>query len=108
MRIVIADLEFEAIIGILEEERINPQRVIVNLEIDYHFRDGEYLDYVEIIDFTKSLIINKRFLLIEEAVGSLIEGLKSNFSAVEYINCQISKPDIIKECKVLVQNSKRF
>ena len=112
MKIFIEDLEFEAIIGLLDFERETPQRVIVNLEIDYQeILEGEssyYLDYAKIVELTKSFILEERFLLLEEAVDSLIALLGSKFSSINYIKCKISKPDIFDECKVSVENERRF
>jgi len=44
-RIIINNLEFEAIIGILDFERKNLQKIIVNSKILY---DGKFVDYVKV------------------------------------------------------------
>ena len=108
MRILIRDFEFEAIIGILEEERRSPQRVSLDLEIEYCYQDGKYIDYIQLTQLLKSLIVEKRYLLLEDALEDILATLKSTFPSISFAKCQISKPDIIKECRILVQTKKRF
>ena len=48
MKIEISDLTFKCIIGILDFERQEKQRVIVNLSFDYEFKNGSFIDYAEV------------------------------------------------------------
>lgn len=107
MKILIEELEFEAIIGILDFERVSPQRVIVDLKIDYEYKKDEFLDYAKIVELVKDLIQTKKYLLIEEAIEGVFELLESRFSPITFIECKISKPDILKGCRVSIQDSKR-
>ena len=45
MRIIIKDLTFETIVGILEEERHIPQKVILHVKLDYTYEAENFIDY---------------------------------------------------------------
>ena len=48
MKILIENLTFFAIIGILENERITPQQVIVDCIIDYSYSKNNFINYAEV------------------------------------------------------------
>ncbi len=108
MKIVIKDLEFQAVIGLLKKERKTPQRVLLNIEIKYKYKNKNYLDYAEVVNIAKNLIIEKKYLLLEDALEDLIKILKKEFPQISSIKCQISKPEILPECIVFVKKKKRF
>jgi len=105
--IAIKELEFEAIIGILEFERKAPQRVKIECFIGYHDKK-EYIDYAKVVEDIKSIMIEKKFLLIEDALDELIEILSQKYPQMKSIKLTISKPDIISECEVSVTKLKKF
>ena len=47
---LVRDHEFSTIIGMLDFERVTPQKVRINVE----FKSENFIDYVEIINFTAS------------------------------------------------------
>ena len=108
MKIVIENLEFKAIIGVLEFERITPQRVVINLEIEYEFENGKYLDYAQVVESVKALVQNSRYLLLEEAIEGIFDLLRDKFPKIYSLECKISKPDIFKECIVSIQEARKF
>lgn len=107
MTIHIQDLKFQCIIGILDFERVNPQDVIINLEIDYDYKDN-FINYAEVVTLIKSDMIKNKFLLIEDALENLSLKLKKEFSTINKLNLKITKPSILSDCKVSVSNFYNF
>ena len=91
MKIVIENLEFYTIIGILESERELAQKVIVNLSIDYDFFDNNFIDYAEIVYFIEKHMKNEKFYLIEDALLSLSQNLKIKYPQIKF---EITIPEI--------------
>lgn len=103
MRIFIEQLSFKTIIGILKQEREEPQNVIVDCTIDY---EKGFVNYAEAVAFLKETIIEKEFGLIEDGLSFLAEGLYRRYPNINQIELKITKPDILHDCKVGV--SKKF
>jgi len=99
----IEDLKFQCIIGILDFERVTPQDVIINIEIEYLYEDN-FINYAEIVQLIKEIMIKSEFLLIEEALDSLNLKLIKEFSSIKSMYIKITKPSILPECKVSVSN----
>ena len=99
MTIYIEDLTFKCIIGILEFERQERQRVIVNLSFDYGFKNGSFIDYAEVCEFVKKTMKDQKFELLEDAFKTLARILSQNY-CIEKLKLKISKPDILKDCVV--------
>jgi dihydroneopterin aldolase len=110
MTILIRDLTFEAIIGILPEERRRPQKVIVDCEIGYHYTPNEksFIDYAEVAALITSMIQKEKFGLVEEALERLLSHLKVTFPPIETIKITICKPDILPHCTVCVTDFRNF
>ncbi len=106
-KIYIEDLKIEAIIGILEEERLSPQSVIVNMQIEYSYKNN-FLNYQEIADFVESKIVNSKYFLLEEALLDITESLKEKFSSILAIKVKINKPNILSNCNVGVEIQKKY
>jgi len=108
MTIQIENLSFETIIGILKEERIIPQKVIINCEIDYDYKDGNFINYTLVSELIEQEMIKSKFELIENALLTLIKKIKSSFSHISSINLKISKPNILDKCVVSVALKKNY
>lgn len=107
MKIHIEDLTFTCIIGILDFERKNAQKVIINVEIEYDF-DDDFINYAEVADLIKKTLINQKFLLIEDALKDLTLQLKNKFSKINTLYLKITKPSILPDCIVSVSNTTHF
>ena len=104
MTIYIEDLKFQCIIGILDFERQTPQDIIINLNIDYDYVDI-FINYAEVVQHIKSQMIEKKFLLIEDALISLIKTLTNNFNLIQNLTLKVTKPTILADCLVSVATS---
>lgn len=107
MTIHIENLRFPCIIGILDFERTTPQDVILDIRIDYHYKN-EFINYADAKDLCKSLMLTNKFQLIEEALLSLSQNLKEKFSAIQTLHLKITKPSILPDCTVSVSNNYSF
>ncbi|PHQ65978.1 MAG: dihydroneopterin aldolase [Sulfurimonas sp.] len=103
MTIHIENLKFQCIIGILDFERVTPQDVIINLSIDYKY-EKEFINYAEVVQIIKEIMIKSEFLLIEEALNSINLKLTKEFLSIKSMEIKITKPSILPDCSVSVSN----
>jgi dihydroneopterin aldolase len=107
MKIEICSLEFEAILGILEHERKNRQKVIVNCEIYYDYKEN-FIDYSKVSQMIETLMISKKFLLIEDALAFLSKKLKKSYKDIKKLKLTIKKPTIMKNSIVSVSETYKY
>ncbi len=105
MTIHIESLSFECIIGILDFERIEPQKVIIDAKIEYEYRDNLFINYAEVISLIEREMFEKKFELLETAINHLERKIISIFPNIEKLSLKISKPNIIKNAQVSLSNS---
>jgi len=87
-KIYIKDFKIDVIIGILDKERKNKQKIIVNAEIEYDL-DEHFLDYVQALEVIKNLLEYKKYEIIS-------------------IKLKIDKPEVFKNTLLGVENIRRF
>jgi 7,8-dihydroneopterin aldolase/epimerase/oxygenase len=100
MTIHIESLRFETIIGLLEFERVTKQTVVVWLEARYPYRQGEFINYADIVTLTQSHINTEQYILLEDALLGLKEHLLSAYPTITHLKLKIEKPDILPNCTV--------
>lgn len=105
MRVHIEDLTFKCIIGILPFERINKQRVIINLSFDYDYSADYFIDYSEVSKIIKKELKKKKFELLEDTIIHT-ETLLYKLYKINNLKLKITKPDILKDCFVSLSNYK--
>ena len=108
MKVAIEGLEFEAIIGILEQERTTPQKVVVDVEFEYDYKEGRYLDYALARELIITHVQTERFGLVEDALLSLAQLLKEHFPFLRALRLTLSKPQILPDCTPKVSYIRRF
>ncbi len=97
----IHNLVFETILGILEFERLKPQKISVNLDLFYtQLPNKAYLDYMEIQEIIQNTMREKQYLLIEDALKDLSHVLKTRYSAISELYLKISKLEISPNSQV--------
>ena len=106
-KIVIENLEFDAIIGILDKERKKAQKVIVNAYIEYEKKD-KFVDYAKVCEIIQKSIKQKQFLLIEDALEYIVNLLKETFPQIKSIHLIIKKPEILSNALVGVDILRKF
>ncbi|PUD49131.1 FolB domain-containing protein [Helicobacter pylori] len=95
------NLVFETILGILEFERLKPQKISVDLDLFYtQLPSKAYLDYMEIQELIQKMMQEKQYLLIEDALKDLSHVLKMHYSAISELYLKISKLEISPNSQV--------
>ncbi|GAA7958256.1 dihydroneopterin aldolase [Helicobacter pylori] len=97
----IHNLVFETILGILEFERLKPQKISVNLDLFYtQLPNKTYLDYMEIQELIQKMMQENQYLLIEDALKDLSHALKTRYSEISELYLKISKLEISPNSQV--------
>ncbi|GAA8363783.1 dihydroneopterin aldolase [Helicobacter pylori] len=97
----IHNLVFETILGILEFERLKPQKISVNLDLFYtQLPSKAYLDYIEIQELIQKMMQENQYLLIEDALKDLSHVLKTRYSEISELHLKISKLEISPNSQV--------
>jgi len=107
MTIHIENLKFKAILGILDFERVTPQEIIINVTINYQYKN-DFINYANVVEILKFDMIENKFLLIEDALKHFSTKLKKEFSSIDTLNIKISKPSILPDCSVSVSDTYIF
>ncbi|MFP6057696.1 dihydroneopterin aldolase [Helicobacter pylori] len=97
----IHNLVFETILGILEFERLKPQKISVNLDLFYtQLPNKAYLDYIKIQELIQKMMQEKQYLLIEDALKDLSHALKTRYNEISELYLKISKLEISPNSQV--------
>ncbi|RKV10294.1 dihydroneopterin aldolase [Helicobacter pylori] len=92
---------FETILGILEFERLKPQKISVDLDLFYtELPNKAYLDYMEIQELIQKMMQEKQYLLIEDALKDLSHVLKTHYEEISELYLKISKLEISPNSQV--------
>lgn len=96
MRILIENLEFECIIGILDFERNSPQPV----RICAKFEADEFIDYAKTCTELEKIFKEQKFELIEDALNFCEAKFKKEIHTLKYFYMKILKPKILQNAVV--------
>jgi len=107
MQIIIKNFEFETIIGVLDFEKITPQKVIINCKIKYKYQN-EYLDYAKVTSIIQNILTTKKFEVIEDSLEYICSYLKNEFIEIKKIKLEILKPNILNNCIVGAKIVKKY
>ncbi|GAA9306728.1 dihydroneopterin aldolase [Helicobacter pylori] len=92
---------FETILGILEFERLKPQKISVDLDLFYtQLPSRAYLDYIKIQELIEKMMQEKQYLLIEDALKDLSHALKMRYNEISELHLKISKLEISPNSQV--------
>ena len=108
MKILIENLEFETILGILESERLTPQKISIVCTIEYAYAENEFINYAEVANLIEKTMVKEQFFLIEEALKFLSNSLKNTFPLIRELTLNIRKPNILSNCTVGVEQHTSF
>jgi len=104
MTILIENLTFDTIIGILESERITPQTMCIHCHIEYDYHENNFINYAHVAQQIETIIQKEQFYLLEEALDHLAYALKALFPPIKELQLTLKKPNILQNCTVGVQN----
>ncbi|ADR33104.1 dihydroneopterin aldolase [Sulfuricurvum kujiense DSM 16994] len=105
MKILIENLTFDAIIGILDFERTDPQQVQIDCTIDYTYTGDNFINYADIACMIETTVQTEQFELIETALEVLAAKLKLSFPLIDALSLTFRKPNILPNCTVGVQKN---
>jgi len=108
MFIHIDALTVDVIIGLLDFERDRPQRVIIDLEASYDYRNENFIDYADMVFLIKTELQAKKYALLEEALLGIKQRLYTAYPQLQSLKLKIAKPDILPECSVALSNTWEF
>ncbi len=105
MIIEIKKLTFNTIIGVLDFERLTPQRVVIDIQIEYSYKQSRYINYALIVEDIEDYMQKEKFELLEDALLGLKELLFKKYSLIEKLFIKIAKPDILDNAIVSLADS---
>jgi 7,8-dihydroneopterin aldolase/epimerase/oxygenase len=103
--VFVRDLEVKAMIGIYDHEKINPQRIIVNIDLSVHEAEGVMADDISHV-VSYEIVVKKVEAILAEAHINLVETLCEKIAAaclrdrrVVAARVRVEKPDIIPNAR---------
>ena len=112
--ISIVDLEITCIIGILPDERVKEQILLLDIYLDVDFGDSNIIDDInETIDYTKiaelatQLAISKKYNLIESFCYDLNNLFLDTFKIIQQSKITVKKPNAIPKAKYAAFSMKK-
>ena len=104
--ISIVDLEVTCIIGILPNERVEEQTLLLDINLDVDIGDSafvdeidETIDYTIIADMATKLAVTKKYNLIESFCRDLNNLFLETFQAIKKTRISVKKPNAIPKAK---------
>jgi 7,8-dihydroneopterin aldolase/epimerase/oxygenase len=105
MKIFIKDLTFDAIIGILDFERVKAQSITYNIEINY---TGDFVDYAEVRALVIEKTLSEQYFLLEDAINDLALTIKKEYIQIQEMKISLHKNHIFDDCIVGVEEEYKF
>ena len=112
--ISIVDLEVTCIIGILPNERVEEQTLLldINLDVDIGgstFADdiNETIDYTTIAEMATQLAITKKYNLIESFCKDLNNLFLETFQVIQQTRITVKKPNALSKAKYAAYSMKK-
>ena len=112
--ISIIDLEITCIIGILPNERVKEQTLLLDINLDVDIGDSTFADDInETIDYTKiaematQLAITKKYKLIESFCRDLNNLFLDTFKVIQQARITVKKPNALPKAKYAAFSMKK-
>ena len=104
--ISLVDLEIICIIGIHPHERVQEQKLFVDINLDVDFEDSiisddinDTIDYTLIAELATQLAISKKYQLIESFCSDLNNLLLDKFKIIQKSKITVKKPNALPKAK---------
>ena len=112
--ISIVNLEITCIIGILPDERVKEQTLLLDIYLDVDFGDSnitdditETIDYTKITEMATHLGISKKYKLIESFCYDLNNLFLDTFNIIQQSKITVKKPNAIPKAKYAAFSMKK-
>ena len=103
--ILVEGLAIECIIGIHPEERVTPQTILIDCEIDFDFAGaaadddfGQTIDYVAVAERLTNLAVARQYQLIETLAEDGAQAILAEYGASR-VAIKVMKPAAIPKAK---------
>ena len=103
-RILIANLTFDCVIGILPSERLNPQPLQLDIELEADFTPAaasdnieDTADYAAVGSLVRTLAEEKQYQLVEKLVTDACDQVLMHFPTVLSVKITARKPRILAD-----------
>ena len=113
--ISIVDLEITCIIGILPNERVKEQTLLLDIYLDVDFGGSniaddinETIDYTKIADMATQLGSSKKYNLIESFCHDLNNLFLDTFKIIQQSKITVKKPNAIPKAKYAAYTMKKI
>jgi len=112
--ISIIDLEITCIIGILQNERVKEQTLLLDINLDVDIGEStladdinETIDYTTIAEMATQLAITKKYNLIESFCKDLNNLFLETFQAIQQTRITVKKPNALPKAKYAAYTMKK-
>ena len=112
--ISLVDLEITCIIGIHPHERIQEQKLFLDINLDVNFKDSSFsddinktIDYTKIAELATQLAISKKYQLIESFCRDLNDLLLDEFELIQKSIITVKKPNALPKAKYVAFSMKK-
>ena len=89
--VFVDNLEFDTIIGLLDFERVNSQKICVSME----FEACEFVDYATVCEITQREFNENKFYKVEDALEYFAIKFKATYPSLTKFYMNISKIEIV-------------
>lgn len=94
--VLIENLEFKTIIGMLEFERTKAQKI----KIDAKFQAHEFIDYALVCEILENEFNKNKFVKVEDALNYFCDFFKKKYPTINYFFMKIIKKEILQNADV--------
>lgn len=91
MIISLKNIAIIASVGIYENEKKNPTKIIISVLINYNFSQNSVVDYDLILKQINEIVKSKHFEYIEEIAEEICKKIKNNYPQINSVNTKIQK-----------------
>ncbi|MCZ6172626.1 dihydroneopterin aldolase [Campylobacter ureolyticus] len=94
--VLIENLEFKTIIGMLEFERTKAQKIKINAKFQAH----EFIDYALVCEILENEFNKNKFVKVEDALNYFCDFFKKKYPTINYFFMKIIKKEILQNADV--------
>ncbi len=105
-KIILKGLRCQIKIGVTEEERKQPQPVLIDLQLYLDITKAvatedieETVNYSAVQKKVKAFLENKEYVLVEKMCVDIVDHLLHNFDKIKAVKCTCWKPEALKDAE---------
>ena len=105
-KITLKELRYQIEIGVTEEERKQPQSVLIDLQLYLDITRAvaiedieETVNYSAVQKTIKTFLENRKYILVEKMCADIVDLLLHNFDKIKAVKCTCWKPEALKDAE---------